>query len=103
MCDENGASTIAPPPIMPARDVRLESGGPVGCEKEQHARVAATGPSARQPIPTSTNDVPVEAWIRPSVFDLTKLRASISGRIPTFDSGPTSSHARGVFRPPRLA
>jgi hypothetical protein len=103
MCGANGATLIAPPPVMPIRDVRLESGSPLACERDQQARIVAAGPSAQQSAPSPTNDPPTEAWIRPSAVAMTKPLVKTSGSIDEVHTAPTMSHERGVFRPPRMS
>jgi len=103
ICDETASSRIAPPPVLPIRDVKLEAGAP--CEKtpvgETPVAVMPTG-SRTPAIPALSFDaVGTEAWVRP-----------VDAKVP-----PSASHrkampeanfvrakpgfAHGVFRPPR--
>ncbi|HEY3595456.1 MAG TPA: hypothetical protein VGL13_16325 [Polyangiaceae bacterium] len=101
MCAENGASAIAPPTVLPARDVRLESATPNSCDDGPRAPVAAPAPSARQKPSAPSNDAPADAWVRPVTFILTTPTGDRVGAVQLFYSGPAQGHERGVFRPPR--
>jgi hypothetical protein len=103
ICDETATSRIAPPPVLPIRDVKLEAGHP--CEKapvsEAPVAVAPTGPRAPVVPALSSDAVASEAWVRP--IDA-KIPPSASSRstVPqeTFARGKPG-FAHGVFRPPR--
>jgi hypothetical protein len=99
MCGENGASVIAPAPILPARDVRIESGSRAGCDAPSFLRTAGAPSFRTQSVPS--NDPPTEAWIRPVQAGLVKSQVRDACALPTDDRGPAAGHERGVFRPPR--
>src|SRR5260221_12481900 len=65
MCDDRGASAIAPPPVMAVRDVKLEVGVPPGCETPLKVSVAPVGPSARGHAVVVGDSVD-EAWMKPA-------------------------------------
>ena len=103
MCDETATSRIAPPPVLPIRDVKLEAGYP--CEKapvgDAPVAIAPTGPRAPATPALSPDAVASEAWVRP--FDA-KVPPPASRRIAiardAFARGKPG-FAHGVFRPPR--
>src|SRR5258708_4091165 len=102
MCDDRGASAIAPPPVMAVRDIKLEVGVPPGCETPLKVSVAPVGPSARGPV-VVVGDSGEEVWMnraRPKVSGLSSARAP-GGVVVSLP--PSAGYRRGVFRPPRTA
>src|SRR5215471_4136606 len=99
MCGDNGASVIAPAPILAARDVRIESGSRPGCDAPASLEAAVAPRFRTQDVPT--NDLPPEAWIRPTLPGLVKSVVRRAGMLSNDDRGPALGHERGVFRPPR--
>jgi hypothetical protein len=102
MCDERGASIIAPPPILQARDVKIEAAFPVGCDSPLPAR-AAFGPRTKghpQPVASDNKNFD-DAWVRPTVPGLPEFtpRHAIDGSIALLSASP--GYGRDVFRPPR--
>jgi hypothetical protein len=101
MCDDRGASAIAPSPVLPVRDVKLEAGVPTGCETLLRMSVAPAGPSARGQAVVSGDSFD-EAWLKPS---LTKVSRLSSARAPggvVASLPPSAGYRHGVFRPPRV-
>jgi hypothetical protein len=99
MCDDRGASAIAPPPVLPIRDVKLEAGVPFGCATPL-VSVAPAGPSARGQA-VVTGESFDEAWMKPaptkvSRFSTPRVPAGVVVSLP-----PSAGYRRGVFRPPR--
>jgi len=102
MCDDRGASAIAPPPVLPIRDVKIEVGAPLGCETPLMVKVAPAGPSARGQA-VATGDSFDEAWMKPAPTRVSRLS---SARIPAgvvLSLPPSAGYRRGVFRPPRAS
>jgi hypothetical protein len=100
-CDERGASAIAPPPVLEARDVRIDAGFPFGCDEAVFARATLGNRQGTGSNPVIGDGSLDEAWIRPTPV-----------RLPKFSSAPTwtkiatplptsPGHGPGVFRPPR--
>jgi hypothetical protein len=93
-------SRIAPPPALPIRDVKIDTGIPLPCDAPRPA-LLPVGPRA-DGHPVVTQDTMVrEAWVRPSDAS-TPIRRSVrhttffDARVPLSPGfGP------GVFRPPR--
>ena len=99
MCDERGASAIAPTPVLPARDVKIDTGAPLGCDASV-VMVARPGWRAHQRAVVVADSFD-DAWVSPKSHPLPR---STSGRdlACTLISSPVSAeHGRGVFRPPR--
>jgi hypothetical protein len=103
MCDETATSRIAPPPVLPIRDVKLEMGDPCDLAPISHAPVTVAPVTSRSPASpaVSSDAVAIEAWIRPSGVT---IRAH-AGRQSLLDLD-AAVHAKpgfspGVFRPPR--
>jgi hypothetical protein len=103
MCDESATSRIAPPPVLPIRDVKLEAGSP--CDTAPASRapvmVAPVGPRAPTHPAVNSDAVAIEAWVRPRVVQISPPAIQHSGV--DFDA---SVHTKpgfrpGVFRPPR--
>ena len=101
MCDEKGASVIAPSPVLPIRDVRIEEGSPVGCD-DTLISVTPMSPGARSHSVLARESLTQDAWMKPpgpSLFHRSSTRAPATvseGRAPAQDHRPT------VFRPPRF-
>jgi len=99
ICDERGASSIAPPPILPAHDVRLEAGFALFCIDFDvfgpgDTSVAPGPPQAPDEL-TSDYCVPMaQAW--PSTPRSGRLTVS-----PFVSVGRAAGHRPGVFHPPR--
>jgi hypothetical protein len=102
MCDERGASIIAPPPVLQARNVKLEAAFPTGCD-DPFAPRAAFGPRTKgQPRPVANeNKTFDDAGVRPTVPGLPELtpRHAIDGSTVLLTASP--GYGRDVFRPPR--
>jgi hypothetical protein len=103
MCDETASSRIAPPPVLPIRDVKLEAGSPCAPSPASRAPIAVAprGPHAPASPAISCDAVASEAWVRP--ID-PKLPPPSSGRllVPRDASlAGKPGFTPGVFRPPR--
>jgi hypothetical protein len=99
MCDERGLSAIAPAPVLPARDVKIDGGLPLGCDAPAIG-VAPLGPRARS-HGVVVDDGFNEAWVRPvperlPTFAPNRQFASLAILLPV-----SAGYRRGVFRPPR--
>jgi hypothetical protein len=101
MCDERGASAIAPSPVLEARDERIDTGFPNGCDDPRPVTAALRSQNGGHPVPIATDSGFFDAWVRPVVPRLAKLAASdlLDGRSSPFPASP--GYGRGVFRPPR--
>jgi hypothetical protein len=101
MCDERGASAIAPPPVMQARDVKIEAAFPFGCEGPLPVRAALGQRSSSHPQPIGSDGGFDDTWVRPSLPRLPKLapRHAIDGSTALLAAAP--GYGRDVFRPPR--
>jgi hypothetical protein len=100
MCDERGASAIAPPPALPLRDVRLEAGRPLQCDSPLKMTVAPIGPSARGQA-VVTGDSFEDAWIKPALTKVSRLSSAPAPGGAVVSLPPSAGYRRGVFRPPR--
>ena len=101
MCDEKGASAIAPAPVLPIRDVRLEAAQPLSCDDIDTVAVISDGPRAGSSAPVVIDHDSIETWLRPPTSP--SLRAGSARARP---STPNSfqlplGFRRSVFRPPR--
>jgi hypothetical protein len=99
ICDERGASAIAPIPVLPIRDVRLDLASPAVCfELETYGPGFVPGDSS--PAPTA-DGAPHEASTAQSLTNV--IPAEEEGASPllavTFALPP--GHRPCVFRPPR--
>jgi hypothetical protein len=100
MCDEKGASAIAPPPVLPIRDVKIDAGAPLGCEAPPFVH-SPVGPRAQGHSVVSDASFD-DAWIRPGP-GLTPKPSFVRACGPLAISLPPSAgYRRGVFRPPRI-
>jgi len=103
ICDERGASAIAPPPILAVPDVKLEQGDwPVACDLETD-RLAAAPPSRRAAGPGTPR-------IGPTPIDALAIAPMPAYGFPRWQKGDRyrqpvapihSGFAPDVFRPPR--
>jgi hypothetical protein len=100
MCDERGASAIAPPPVLPVRDTKLEAGLPLGCEPPLTVTVAPARPSARGQT-VVVGDSFDEAWMKPVVPRVSRLSSALVPAGVVVSLPPSAGYRRGVFRPPR--
>ena len=102
MCDERGASMIAPPPVLLARDIRIDASTPRGGCDLATSKLLQVGTRAHPQPSLVSNDTFDEAWVRPARVGL-----------PPPDPGATKAaalaifpvcrgHEPGVFRPPRV-
>lgn len=103
MCDETATSRIAPPPVLPIRDVKFEAGFP--CEPSPVDRapvaVAPIGPRAPSSPAIHFHAVATEAWVRP--VDA-KILPPLPCRTPVPPDAPPAGKpgfTPSVFRPPR--
>jgi hypothetical protein len=99
MCDERGASAIAPTPVLPARDVKIDAGAPLGCDAPV-AIVAGPGWRAHQHVVVVADGFE-DAWVRPTVHGLPEMTSGSDLARSLLSLPVSSEHGRGVFRPPR--
>src|SRR3954452_9604095 len=102
MCDERGAPAIAPSPVLPIRDVKLEAAPPQPCDYEPSAILITGRPRATRADVVTTGDSLDESWVDPQV--VLGVDAPCASSVPpplTMLLYPTAAHQRGVFRPPR--
>jgi hypothetical protein len=102
MCDERGASAIAPPPVLPVPDVKLEPALPLGCDTPVHMSVAPVGPTA-QSHAAIEGDCVEDAWLKPAPAKVTRFGSSPTPDQAVLSLPPSAGYRRGVFRPPRPA
>jgi len=103
ICDETASSRIAPPPVLPIRDVKLEVGSPCDAVPPSEAPVTVTPRGSHAPASPAVSAavVATEAWVRP--VDATVI-APLGRHCPI---RPDAFRAEkpgfipGVFRPPR--
>jgi hypothetical protein len=102
ICDERGASAIAPPPVLPIRDVRAEAAPPPICpDFETDTDGAAFVPGGSRPIPTP-DSAAVDAWIATGPANLPRAAASLSLTLRSAPLALAPGHRPSVFRPPRI-
>jgi hypothetical protein len=102
ICDERGMSAIAPPPVLPVADVRLESApsGPVCLEADlglDGVAVAIDG----VPVPPHDPPTPIDGAMASSMTQLARFRGEALPREADEAAPVRSGFARGVFHPPR--
>ncbi|MET0591853.1 MAG: hypothetical protein ABW133_04085 [Polyangiaceae bacterium] len=105
MCDETASSRVAPPPILPIRDVKLEAAHPCDKAPAERAPVAVTpvGPQVPSAPAVHQGGIANEAWMRPNELFIAPPNASIR-RDGSSDSLPLAAgFSRSVFRPPRAS
>ena len=100
-CDERGASGIAPPPVLEARDVRIDIAFPLGCEEPVFARAALGNRQGTGSNPVVSDSSLDEAWIRPTPARLPKLSSAPTWTKITAPLPTSPGYVPGVFRPPR--
>ncbi len=101
MCDDRGASAIAPPPVLPVRDVKLEAGVALGCEIPLKLGIAPVGPRAhgQEVVARDSFD---EAWVKPVPPKIVRLGLARAPAGIVLSLPPSAGYRRGVFRPPRV-
>ena len=101
MCDERGASAIAPPPVLPVRDTKLEAGLPLGCETPLMVTVAPGTTQRARP------DRRRRSFLRRGLDEACSpqgLAPQLGAVVPAgvvVSLPPSAGYRRGVFRPPR--
>jgi hypothetical protein len=100
MCDERGASMIAPPPTLQAPDAKIDVGAPFGCARSPLGAVmlGARGRVGTVVIDQLSID---EAWLRPAASRIPSRNTEGNLAPTTNDLSSSPGHGRGVFRPPR--
>jgi hypothetical protein len=101
ICDERGASAIAPPPVRQLRDVKIDAGFPLGCEAPLPARAAFGPRGGGQPQPVVTDGGFDDTWVRPSAPRIPRRPAAKAPGASTMMLPASAGFARDVFRPPR--
>jgi hypothetical protein len=103
MCDETASSRIAPPPVLPIKDVKLEAASPCENAPPSAAPVAVRPVETKAPSgPAAALDsVATEAWVRTSEIQLIAPFAGIRRLILEATAPMTPGFHPSVFRPPR--
>jgi hypothetical protein len=100
-CDERGATGIAPPPVLEARDVQIEAAVPLGCELPVFARAVMGRHQGNGSNPVIGDGSLNDAWIRPAPARLPKIGSAPASAKITAALPASPGYGRGVFRPPR--
>jgi hypothetical protein len=103
MCDETATSRIAPPPVLPIRDVKLEVGFPCDASPVVPApvTVAPIDPHAPASPVVSFVAVASEAWVRPIEARIPPPTSRRTVVAPEASGPGKPGFTPGVFRPPR--
>jgi hypothetical protein len=102
ICDERGASAIAPQPVLQARDIKIDAAFPLGCEAPLPPIRAAFGPrSGGHPQPIAADSGFDDTWVRPAAPRLPKLAPDHALDRSTTSLPVSPGYGRDVFRPPR--
>jgi hypothetical protein len=101
ICDERGASAIAPPPVLPIRDVRLEPSSPLACLELDDVDGPAFVTRDASRIPTA-DGVAADAWIVPPVSPPLPVPSTIAAVDRDVTGALPLGHRSSVFRPPRV-
>jgi len=99
MCDERGASMIAPPPVLPAVDAKLDVGLPLGCDLTSDG-VLALGPRARGQA-VVIDKMPDQACVRTVASPIAQPDNELLSGVTAARLSASPGFGRGVFRPPR--
>jgi hypothetical protein len=99
MCDERGLSAIAPAPVLPAKDVKIDAAFPLACDLPVFS-VAPAGPRARGQTIVVVDGFE-EVWLRPSEPRLPKIFPDQEFAASSLLVPVSAGFDRGVFRPPR--
>lgn len=99
MCDDRGASIIAPPPILPIVDARIEA--VPGCAADHATALAALRPGSR----SAPSAAAAPALAEHAVLDASDLVPPAPSELglpfPPVRGRPQSGVARGIDHPPR--
>jgi len=103
ICDETATSRIAPPPVLPIRDVKFEAGSPCDTLPVGDAPVTVAPIDPQTPASPAINSdaIATDAWIRPIE---TKIVAPMARRSLDWANAAAAGKpgfTPGVFRPPR--
>ncbi len=98
MCDERGASMIAPPRILPMTDARIMA--TPGCANDGGSPLASAPGSHRAPVPSASAALAEHAVLdaRPTV---PPPGSELAPSFPPVLGGARSGHPRGIEYPPR--
>ena len=104
MCDETASSRIAPPPVLPIRDVKLEAGSPCDIAPFGDAPVTVAPIHSRGPLNPAADSAAVatEAWVRPSDARIDLPSSQRSDAPLDVSATAKPGFTPGVFRPPRV-
>jgi hypothetical protein len=104
MCDETASSRIAPPPVLPIRDVKLEAGYPCDAFPMGSAPVTVVpvGPRAPASPAVSSDAASIEGWVRPSAVPILRATGLRTRVRPEASADAKPGFSLGVFRPPRV-
>ena len=103
MCDETASSRIAPAPVLPIRDIKLEAGNPCDAPPlgDLPVTVAPVGPRGPASPTIHFDAVAIEAWVRPSDVPIFAPGAERMPMCPDVSVHAKPGFSLGVFRPPR--
>jgi hypothetical protein len=104
MCDETASSRIAPPPVLPIRDVKLEAGYPCDAFPIGSVPVAVVPVGPRAPASPAVNSdaAAIEVWARPSEVPILRPTGMRTRLRPDGSVHAKPGFSLGVFRPPRV-
>jgi hypothetical protein len=98
MCDEKGASAIAPTPVLPIRDVKIDAGRAFPCDApDGFAPVGLRSRGSSRVVENAFD----EAWVPAERRDLPTLKPELLAAAAIVSLPPSSGYRRGIFRPPR--
>jgi len=95
-----GASVVAPAPVLPIRDVKLDVSLPLPC-RPVHNTVATGAPAATQQGAAVIDNDTREAWLHRGVSLVPAAGMSPGHRTALDDELVAPGYFLGVFRPPR--
>src|SRR5689334_20311218 len=103
VCDETATSRIAPPPVLPIRDVKFEAGSPCDMSplRDLPVRVAPIDPRAPVSPAVGSFAVATEAWLRPVEPKIHPPSARRGAAWFETFVARKPGYSPGVFRPPR--
>jgi hypothetical protein len=103
ICDETASSRIAPPPVLPIRDVKLEAAVPCQSAPTSAAPVAVVPVGLYTPVnpAVSSDATATEAWLRSVPLRLVAPMGDRTRLAPALVLGCKPGFSPSVFRPPR--
>lgn len=103
ICDDRGMSAIAPPPVLPIADVRLESApaGPLCLEADFALDGFAVATDGAPAPPPDAPAIVEGAAITPTRSDLVRFRGELLPRAAAETTEIRPGFPQNVFHPPR--